>query len=81
MTYRDPAISKLVQGFRIKHLGHQTGVPLLPEDVTVTHRQTGAFLPPVLQGEQTVIGTLRQRCRPRGIYPQHAAFLMQQFSV
>ena len=48
-----------VQNFLVKHLRYKPEVAVMLDSLAVRHRDTGAFLPAVLQSKQTVIRGLR----------------------
>ena len=48
-----------VQDFFVKHLRHKAEVAIMLNALSISHRNTGAFLSAVLQSKQTVIRGLR----------------------
>ena len=76
MAHSDVAAAQTLQPLRREHVVHQAHIPVGAENTVIIDYHAGAFLAPVLQGEQTVVYQTGQVCRCRGIDAENATFLM-----
>ena len=77
MAHGDVAAAQGLQPLRREHIVYKAHIPVGTENAVVIDHHAGAFLAPVLQGEQTVVHQTGQVCRFRGIDAENAAFLVQ----
>ena len=76
MAHSDVAAAQALQPLWREHVVHQSHIPVGAENTVVIDHHAGAFLPPVLQGEQTVVYQVGQLGRFLRVDAENAAFLM-----
>ena len=76
MPYGDVALREGIELTFREHLGHQSHALIIPDLVGVGNGDPRALLPPVLEGEKTVIRGVRHIAHFARIYAEDAAFLV-----